>query len=358
LFSPEDLARLRNWLRRWFAELEIVAAVRSPAGFMASAFQEGLKRGGRDQLDIARQYRSYRGTFEKFDLVYGRENVRLWKFDPKSFASGCAVQDFCRRLGVELPAARVVRVNESLSREAVSLLYIYRKLGHGLGSMSMTGPQNAQLVKCLMGIGKGKFRFSAGLVGPVLERNRADIDWMEARLGASLDEGLGEALPGDIGGEADLLTPSPVAVSELLSLLGEAAPAGVAGVTPEEVAQLVHALRRGPARRRVRSNATADAQPRSAAPAAALTMTVTDLLQRARQANPERLEGVAVAAGQALAGSLLHCLRDILANSNASVVDVAGLGRFRRKLVQGPTEGQRSRGLHFIFRPGETGGPR
>jgi hypothetical protein len=80
--------------------------------------------------------------FEKFDDVLGRENVRLWKFDPPSFPNGCVVQDFCTRLGIALPRERVIRVNASISREAVQLLYTYRKLGRNFGALNITGPRN------------------------------------------------------------------------------------------------------------------------------------------------------------------------------------------------------------------------
>ena len=99
-----------------------------------------------------------------------------------------------------------------------------------MGSMSMTGPQNVELVKRLASIGSTKFRFSPDAVRPVLEKNRADIDWMERRLGAALHENLGEPLAGDVYDEMDLLRPEPAAVSMLMALLDEAAPRGVACV--------------------------------------------------------------------------------------------------------------------------------
>jgi hypothetical protein len=76
----------------------------------------------------------------------------------------------------------------------------------------------------------------------MLKYNRADIEWMEARLGASLDEELGEHQTGDVRDESDLLRPDPDVVEKLRAMLGDAAPDGVRGETPQEVAALVHAL--------------------------------------------------------------------------------------------------------------------
>jgi hypothetical protein len=107
----------------------------------------------------------------------------------------------------------------------------------------MTTGQRVRLVQRLATIGKAKFRFSPDLVTTFLERNRADIEWMEQRLGQSLDEDWREHRQGDVRNEDDLLRSDPEVVEKLRGMLGEAAPAGVKGETPEEVALLVHALR-------------------------------------------------------------------------------------------------------------------
>jgi hypothetical protein len=149
----------------------------------------------------------------------------------------------CARLGIDLPQDRIIRVNESLSRQAVALLYSYRKFGKQLGSASMTAVEGQRLGASLAACGTDKFRFSPDLIRPILEENRADIAWMEARLGDSLHENLGDHQPLDVREESDLLTPDPDAVSGLIMLLGDAAPVGNRGGTPEEVASLVHAPR-------------------------------------------------------------------------------------------------------------------
>jgi hypothetical protein len=66
---------------------------------------------------------------------------------------------------------------------------------------------------------------------------------MEARLGQSLHEEIGDDRPGDVRGEADLLRPHPQLTATLLRSLGPNAPSGVEGNTPEEIALLVGALR-------------------------------------------------------------------------------------------------------------------
>jgi hypothetical protein len=245
LLPEGTVSELGRILAARFDAVDVVGYVRSPAAFISSYFQQRVKGGTRRSggVDVAREYPNYRWAFEKFDKVFGREKVRLWKFDPARFPGGCVVQHFCSRVGIDLPAARIIRVNESLPREAVSLLYTYWALGAEFGAWPMARMAKHDLWRQLMELGNTRFRFSPDVIRPVLEKNRADIEWMEARLGESLGEDLGEHQPGDVRGEADLLEPDPAAVKELLAALGNAAPGGNRGETPRQVAALVHALR-------------------------------------------------------------------------------------------------------------------
>lgn len=311
-----DLEKLRDYFQARVDAVEIVGYVRSPAGFIASGFQERVKGGLEEWAGPEQIYRSYRDSFGRFDEVFGRENVRLWKFDPKAFPGGCAVQDFCSRLGIELPAERILRLNESLSRQAVALLYIYRKFGRKLGATTLLGAESQSLGKALSVLGEDKFRFSPDVIRPVLEKYRSDIEWMEARLGQSLHEELGEHRPGDVRGESDLIEVDPSTVAGLLALLGEDAPEGVKGETPEEVARLVHALR-------VKHNPGGERRGQ------ALRVDAADLIRQLQRAG--RLQGVPAGQAEALLRSAFGCIRNSLAEGENAVVSCPGLGQFRVK---------------------------
>ena len=241
VIPPAGLVSMRNYFRKRFADLTIAGYVRPPGSFMASGFQQRVRRGAH-KLDMEQLYRRYQDSFGKFDDVFGQENVQLWKFDPARFPQGCAVRDFCARLGIALPDERVVRSNESFSRQAVSALYTYHKLRRN-DSKTLERREIHALGALLGGTGSTKFRLSPDVVRPVLEMNLADIQWMSDRLGESLHEALGEHKHGDVRRESDLLNPDPDVVAKLLSVLREAAPEGIRGDTPEEVALLVHAWR-------------------------------------------------------------------------------------------------------------------
>jgi hypothetical protein len=249
LISGEDisviperfLSKLRDEFRARFDEVSVVAYVRSPAGFIASHFQQRVKNASVDAVDPGLMYRNYRDTFLKFDNVFGTACVTLWKYDPQTFPNGCAVRDFCQRLGIALPSERIVRLNESLSRQAVAALYTYRKFGFELGAKTLTGGEGMAIGKRIGGA--DKFRFSPDVVALTLEQNSADIEWMEARLGQSLRDELGLYRPGDIRTEDDLLDPDPSLLGRLRALLEEDGERDIRVETQEDVARVVHAIR-------------------------------------------------------------------------------------------------------------------
>ena len=346
LLSLEELIALRNYLLASFTEVTIVAAVRPPAGYLASAFQEPVKQGTSFPHKALARYRSYNATFRKFDDVFGRENVHLWKFDPKSFPGGCAVQDFCERLGIDFPFERIVRVNESLSREALGLLFTYRKLGQHLGATSMTGAQNRKLVQQMAAIGNTKFRFSPDIIRPLLEKNRADIQWMEERIGQSLYEELGAYRPGDVRDEADLLQPDPEVVRKLLALLGDAAPAGIKGETPEEVALLVHTMRQ---KRRQEMRPKPDELPVKHRDTQRKVVNVIELIELVQETTPKLLDGIPANEAEALLTNVFKCMNDTLAGIQGGVVNYMDLGQFHVRRVEKEVAGKKTADTQTVF---------
>ena len=336
ILPKHKLVRLKTLLSEFFDEIAVFAAVRPPASYVASVFQGPVRNGMRSHIEI--HLRSYRRLFHKFDEVFGRENVRLWKFDPKSYPGGCAVRDFCGRAGISLPAERVVRVNESLSREALGLLFAYRTFAPQLGFAEMTRAQNNQLLAELLKIGSARFRFSPDLIRPILDGARDDIAWMETRLGQSLHEELGEHKPGDVRVEADLLEPDPRAVAELLALLGHAAPGGIRGETPAEVARLVQALREKAVKADVR-------------------VGVDALIRDIRQAQPRLLKGVDERRAEKLVLRVFRQINNTLSIREEGTLDCAGLGRFRVRSVSKEVDGRPVNRKHVLFDVAPDGSP-
>jgi len=189
----------------------------------------------------------------------------------------------------------------------------------------MKGGESQKVVAMLANVQHDKYRLSPAIVRPVLEANRADIQWMEARLGQSLYEELGEYRRGDVRDEADLLQPDPEVVRKLLALLGDAAPAGIKGETPEEVAVLVHALRES------RDN------------------QVGILIEQIRKTNPRLLDGIPTNRAEALVTNVFKHMNDTLAGTQEGVVSYMGLGQFRVKHMEKEVGGKKTARKQIVF---------
>ena len=237
----DQLRALRDVLTEYVDTVKVVAYVRPPLGYIESAFQQRLKSNDLSLADALDSYPHYRIRFEKFDRIFGRENVDLWKFDPRCFPSRCVVRDFCSRLGLDFPPERVVRVNDGLSRQAVALLYAYRKFGRGGADPILSKRFERGLVDRLTQIPGPKLRFSPAVLGSVLQDHADDIRWMENRLGAGLTEDAADETSG-VNDEEDLLQVEPSALGWLASQLGTSAPRGESPTDARQVAGLVRLL--------------------------------------------------------------------------------------------------------------------
>ncbi len=203
LIDKAGIVRLQEFLAPHFDEIRVIGYVRPPVSFKVSIFQEMVK-GGRSQFQLGDIKLNYRRKFEKFDQVFGRENVVLRKFDPASFAHGCTVSDFFQSVGLEPPPRETIkRANESLSLGACSILYAYRKFGPGYGRGPGVVAENLQLIKVLLAMKGEKFAVARPVVAQGLEKEAADIQWMETRVAASLSENLADSH--GIASEAELL---------------------------------------------------------------------------------------------------------------------------------------------------------
>lgn len=250
LISGEDIAELsevellemKTFLLRYFESIEVFAYVRSPKSYIESAFQQTIK-GYLDTFSLDKMYPRYQKRFEKFDNVFGRENVQLYLYDLELLLQQDVVTDFCLRAGIAIDAGGITRTNDSLSREAVSLLYTYRKFGPGYGSGKHVMRENNMMIAQLSKIGDTKFKFSDELIKPVLLQNSEDIRWIEARLGREFSNHE-RRYAHAIHSEEELLEIDAQSVAMLKKLLGdEYLPTGLEGQSRREIALLVHLLR-------------------------------------------------------------------------------------------------------------------
>lgn len=221
IISAESLSRIdkdgitaiRDFLQPLCDEIRVIGYVRPPIGFKISYFQQRLKHQPSPfKLHLLRL--KYRERFEKFDQLFGKENVILRKFEPASFKNNCVVHDFCEQIGIQEPeAGSVVRVNESLSREACGILYAYRKFGPAMGVGKDVIKVNKQMLAPLLAMQGTKFGIPRELVIASLAKEAKDLKWMEERLGTSLSEDSVDRGT-EVAGEEVLLTIKGLSCSE------------------------------------------------------------------------------------------------------------------------------------------------
>ncbi|GAW37225.1 hypothetical protein RA2_04301 [Roseovarius sp. A-2] len=215
VFSAEDISgpqfhgavgRMAAFFREWSEDITVLAYARRPLSYATSAFQERLKGGTVETLEAEKLWPFYKARFARLDEVFGRERVILKPYDREHLSGGDVVRDFATTIGVEMATAPASEANTSLSAESTALLFAQRRLGKGF----VTGFDKAQaanraFIDALRGIGSSKLTFSDSLWGSVLEKNRADLDWIEDRLGMPLrDTPTPNAIAIAISGEEDL----------------------------------------------------------------------------------------------------------------------------------------------------------
>ena len=249
MIEKPGIVALHGFLKEHFDEIRVLAYVRPPIGFMTSFFQQRVKA-GHGVFDFRPTLPCYRKRFRKFDMVFGRENVTLRKFDPASFPGGCIVADFCGLVGIAPPApGEVKRVNESLSREACGMLYAYHKFGPGYGVGRNVIKENNRIIAPLLAMGGRKFKVARSVAADWVDA--ADLEWMERRLGMKLAETAAED-GSEVTGEEDLLHISRASCLEFAAnfqkMYGEAVPADAIPaddpVDPQAVASMIGRSRR------------------------------------------------------------------------------------------------------------------
>ena len=237
--KPEVVQALHAFLGRWCGTFEAVGYVRAPVGFMESVYQQHLKS-GRPEFDLQKLYPRYRRRLGIFERLPGVVQVRYWPFEPARFPRNCVVRDFCTRVSILCGDEDIPRVNDSLSLDAIRLLYAYRRFGPGYGIGEDAMRENRNLIECLRSLQGPKLRIEARAASAVLHANRADIRWAEERLGAAFQERLHEG-PDCIRDESDLLRFSAQSLAWLAEKTGNRGLGREA--SPQRVADAVQQLR-------------------------------------------------------------------------------------------------------------------
>jgi len=215
VLSKDAVFKMKNFLLEFFNDITIVAYIRSPHSYIVSSFQENVKAGISNFKDLARNYPYYRKKIEKFDEIFGISNVSIRHFDKESLYRNDVVLDFCNSLNIKFNENKLLRSNESLSLEELSLLYVYYKLGTGYGIDKNSPQQNTLLRKKLYSLKKSKFTISSNITKPLINEYKGDLQWIEDRSGITFKE-ITSSNKTDISTEEDI---ENIAISMLDSVI-------------------------------------------------------------------------------------------------------------------------------------------
>lgn len=218
-FNTNEIELMKKFLNEYFRKVLIVAYVRPVKSFFNSAFQQLVKYHDQGNIDFNKFYHKYK-NLKGYDEVFGIENVKLFKFDPSAFPEGDIVLDFCHKMHLKPTYSDNKVVNESLSKEAISILFTYN---YHINSKTDFGKKKYmvqnKLVEEISRIGSEKFQFSDKYIARVLENFHDDYAWIKQRMGADFDNN--PILVNDgVSTETELMFYSTNYISDLVNIIG------------------------------------------------------------------------------------------------------------------------------------------
>jgi len=186
LMDKLGLKNFKEFASPFFDKIVVVGYVRPPVSYLSSAFQQYIKNHRWDSLYTKLMYPKYKENFDKFDSIFGKNDVWLRLFDTNELYEGDVVKDFVKTItGYVLAEEYINRSNESFSLEAISLIFVMNKYGYSFKYTPSYAISRNKLNTEIAKFGKTKFRLSGEVINSILDSNKGDISWIEGRLGKS-----------------------------------------------------------------------------------------------------------------------------------------------------------------------------
>jgi hypothetical protein len=180
--NEEELYDMRIFLEEYFEKIIIIGYVREAVSFMNSSFQQLVKFHKMNRFDIGKIYPHYRIKFEKFDKIFFKKNVFLYEFNINKFPNKDIVEDFANKWDIELEYKNRLRVNETISKELIAILFVYNSFSNRKDFERDNTKVHRRTINQLSQFGTNKFLFSNDYMAEVLLNHIKDIDWIENRL--------------------------------------------------------------------------------------------------------------------------------------------------------------------------------
>jgi hypothetical protein len=246
-----ELSRLKQYFCDFGSAVKIVVYLRSHLPWLESNFQQQIKCGNRpidpfnlDPVGFDDSEMNYLRNLDRLAEVFGESNLLVRLFSPSELVGGCAVRDFCSRVGIDEPNPVVPRRNDGLSLDAVRFFYACTKFGgtlvpHGLRETNA-------LIRRLQLLPGDRLRFSASVLAPVAEHLESQRVQILRRFGVDLGGLTAPEQPvtGAICCEQDLFRFSSSSLAWLQAQAGVGPIQGQGEQAARQVAEAMNHLRR------------------------------------------------------------------------------------------------------------------
>ncbi len=212
--TEKELANLNRYFNNNGFIVEIMVYFRPWHNWLESLFNESCKHGTTNFFGIMppgkiEQLQSdrlnYRQSIEKFDKIFGENNVHVFVFNAALFPKGCVVTHFCRQLQLEAVSQYVYRANDSMSLLAVKILYHYNHYVHEKRLKGFTKRDYRLFLKKLEQVKSNPIRFHSSLTERLLEPYRIQREWIEKRTGDAFEEKFSDGLSYAIRNQEDMM---------------------------------------------------------------------------------------------------------------------------------------------------------
>lgn len=218
VLSDTELVEFKNYLLNYFEKIQIVAYIRSPFSYTASTVQENIKNGSIDIVSLVKNvFPKYKNRFEKFDFIFGKNNVYLHYFDKKSLVGEDITKDFLYKNNLETEEESFLSTNESMSLEAIALLYIYNKYATTPIANHNGVRAKYELRNLLLNVGSTKISLGKKLFKNIPTNYLEDLNWIESRMNMKISDEVSYFNNSKISvnSEEDLYKVAKVAINEL-----------------------------------------------------------------------------------------------------------------------------------------------
>ena len=159
------------------ANIKVIIYVRDPLSFIASNFQEDVKSGRNPAAPLPPRYRQ---RIQNFVDIFGFNNIIVRDFSRQKLHNSDIVEDFSKIIGVAAPR-KPARGNESLSTEAVKILYILNKIVKPLEEPIAYRRARNELIDHLRHEFPGRIDMPNNLFNGVIQGD--DVEWLFSTFG-------------------------------------------------------------------------------------------------------------------------------------------------------------------------------